>query len=369
MFFSSTQKPPLPPAPQREDWGRLPDGRPVHLYTLASANGLRVRIATLGATIVSVETPDRDGRLSDIALGYATVAEYLAGTAYFGAVVGRVANRIAQGKFTLDGITHTLATNNAPAGIPCSLHGGSAGFDKVLWDAVPVEDATSSSLVLVYQSKDGEEGYPGNLRANVTYTLLPDNTLRVTYDATADRATPVNLSQHSYFNLGGEGCGRDVLGHTLQLHAAHYTPVTPGLIPTGEIAPVAGTPFDFTQPHPIGERINATHPQLAHGAGYDHNWVINGATGQLRPAAEVYDAHTGRLLRMRTTEPGIQFYRGNFLNGTDRGKSGNPYAHRTGFALETQHFPDTPNQPAFPGITLQPGQNYHSVTEYCFGVR
>jgi aldose 1-epimerase len=341
----------------------------VRLHTLANANGLRVRVATLGATLVSIEAPDRDGRFSDIALGYATVAEYLAGTAYFGAVVGRVANRIARGRFTLDGVTHSLATNNAPAGIPCSLHGGGVGFDKVLWEAAPVGGDGAAGIVLTYQSRDGEEGYPGNLRASVTYALLPDNTLRVSYDAATDRATPVNLSQHSYFNLGGEGCGRDILGHTLQLHAAHYTPVTPGLIPTGEIAPVAGTPFDFTRPHPIGERIGATHPQLAHGAGYDHNWVLNGDSGQLRPAAEVHDAHTGRLLRISTTEPGIQFYSGNFLNGTDKGKAGRPYAHRAGFALETQHFPDTPNQPSFPGITLQPGRNYHSVTEYCFGVR
>ncbi|MDR2844878.1 MAG: galactose mutarotase, partial [Puniceicoccales bacterium] len=259
-----------------EKWGRLPDGRAVTLYTLDNGQGLRVRIANYGAIIVSVETPDKTGAVADVALGYANIEGYLndPGT-YFGAVVGRVANRIAAGKFTLDGIAHTLATNNTPAGIPCSLHGGKTGFDKVLWDAKPA-DGKHPALTLTYRSKDGEEGYAGNLDVTVTYTVLPCNTLRVDYAATTDKATPVNLSQHSYFNLSGEGNGT-ILDHQIRFAASRFTPVNAGLIPTGEVRAVAGTPFDFTQPHAIGERIGAVDEQLAFGAGYDHNWALDPA--------------------------------------------------------------------------------------------
>ncbi|MDR1816698.1 MAG: galactose mutarotase [Puniceicoccales bacterium] len=360
-----------------EPWGKLPDGRQITLYTLDNGKGLRVKVADYGALLVSIETPDRTGKLADIALGYAKLADYFddAGTksgTYFGAVVGRVANRIAHGRFTLNGVTHDLFKNNDPAGIPCSLHGGKTGFDKQFWHAAtPTGD--NPTIVLVRTSHDGEENYPGNLSVVVTYTLLPDNTLRVEYSATTDKPTPVNISQHSYFNLAGEGNGT-ILNHELRLVASNITPVNPGLIPTGKLLPVKGTPFDFTTPHKIGERVDAldkdVEHQLEYGAGYDHNWVLDGASGGApRLAAEVYEPTTGRVLTIKTTEPGIQFYCGNFLKGDITGKSGKKYIRRGGFALETQHFPDSPNQPAFPSIILKPGDTYKSVTEFTFSAR
>ncbi|MDR3229645.1 MAG: galactose mutarotase [Puniceicoccales bacterium] len=353
----------------KQSWGKLADGRAVSLYTLDNGKGLRVRVSDYGALLVSIEVPDKTGKIADVALGYNTLDGYVNDTGtYFGAVVGRVANRIANGKFSLGGKTYTLFTNNTPADIPCSLHGGKVGFDRAVWNAAPASDGTPA-IVLKYLSKDGEEGYPGNLSVTVTYTLLPDNTLRVRYAAVTDKATPVNLSQHSYFNLAGEGNGT-ILEHKLTLNAPKLTPVTAGLIPTGEFLTVKDTPFDFTTPRTIGERINDKHQQLAFGAGYDHNWVLGGVSGgEPRFAAEVFEEKSGRVLTISTTEPGIQFYSGNFLDGTIRGKAGNPYVRRSGLALETQHFPDSPNQKNFPSITLQPGETYSSITEYKFSVR
>jgi aldose 1-epimerase len=348
-------------------WGNLPDGRQVSLFTLENGKGARVRIANFGALIVSLEVPDKNGELGDVVLGYDSIEGYLADKAtYFGAVVGRVANRIAGGRFTLNGREFSLATNNTPAGIPCSLHGGDIGFDKVLWSAKTVTVGAQSSLVLNYKSADGEEGYPGNLDVTVIYTLSPENTLRVEYGATTDKATPVNLSQHTYFNLEGEGADT-ILDHRLRINASRITPVTAGLIPTGEFRLVAGTPFDFKQPHSVGERIEASDEQLEFGAGYDHNWVIDG-DDKVKIAAEVYAPRSGRVLTISTTEPGIQFYSGNFLDVAS-GKGGKPYAWRSGMALETQHFPDSPNQSSFPRITLQPGQRYASITEFAFATR
>ena len=344
-------------------FGTLPDGRKATLYTLDNQNGLRTRISDFGATIVNLQVPDRNGRLADIALGYDTLDSYLKGSSYFGAVVGRVANRIAHARFTLDGQTYTLAANNTPGGIPCTLHGGNTGFDKMLWNARPASDGTGITLSLL--SPDGQEGFPGNLLVEVTYILRTDNTLCVKYTATTDKATPINLSQHCYFNLSGEG-SPTILDHQLRIAATHYTPVNAGLIPTGEISSITGTPFDFTTPCIIGERINNPHEQLTYGAGYDHNWVLDGGqTATPRTVAEVYAPASGRAMSIATTEPGIQFYCGNFLDGSP-GKGGKPYAHRSGFALETQHFPDSPNQPAFPSITIQPGRQYTSFTDFSF---
>jgi aldose 1-epimerase len=314
--------------------------------------------------------PDREGRLDDIALGYDMVEKYVAGPApYFGAIIGRYGNRIAAGKFTLDGKTHILFTNNDPGGLPCSLHGGKVGFDKVIWDVAPFVTKDTAGLKLRYLSKDGEEGYPGNLDITVVYTLTASNELRVEYFATTDKATPVNLTNHSYFNLAGEGSGT-ILNHVLTLNASKMTPVDKGLIPTGKITPVAGTPFDFTTPHAIGARVNTPgDEQLKFGAGYDHNFVLDRAGPGLVKAAEVYEATTGRVLEMFTEEPGIQFYCGNFLDGTNVGKSNRPYTHRTGFALETQHYPDSPNQPNFPSTILRPGEKYKTTTVYRFSAR
>jgi aldose 1-epimerase len=311
--------------------------------------------------------PDRSGRSGDVALGFNTLADYQKKSPYFGLIIGLVGNRISQGRFSLDGKTYTLATNNDPAGIPCQLHGGLKGFDKVLWTAESAERDGLPALRLRYTSVDGEEGYPGNLQVEVVYSVTKDNGLRIDYTATTDRATPVNLTNHSYFNLRGEGEGT-ILDHELTLHASRYTPVTAGLIPTGEFAPVAGTPLDFTQPHKMGERIGAANEQLRRGLGYDHNFVIDGAKGELRSAAVVHEPTTGRVMEVLTTEPGIQFYSGNFLDGKSNGKSGRPHAYRTGFALETQHFPDSVNQPDFPSIILRPGQTYRTTTIYRFSV-
>lgn len=347
-------------------FGKLPDGRAARLFSLVNSRGARVDITDYGATIVRILVPDRAGQLDDVVLGYNRVEDYVKASPFFGAVVGRVGNRIAHGRFTLDGHTYQLATNNAPGGAPCHLHGGNVGFDKVLWQAEPTTNAGSPALRLRYLSRDGEEGYPGNLDVTVLYTLEPDNTLRCDYTATTDRATPVNLTQHTYFNLRGEGRG-DILGHTVTFRAARYTPVNAGLIPSGELAPVAGTPFDFTTAHTIGARIDAAHEQLKFAGGYDHNWVLDHAAGQLALAATVAEATTGRTLEVWTQEPGMQFYTGNFLDGSNVGKRGQPYGHRHGFCLETQHFPDSINQPAFPSTVLRPGETYRTSTAFKFG--
>ena len=348
-----------------QSFGTLPDGREARLFTLTHPSGFSAAITDFAGAVVRLLVPDRAGRLADVTLGFDSVAPYVKDSPFFGALVGRVGNRIAGGQFTLDGRTYTLATNNAPGGIPCHLHGGQRGFDKVLWSAEPTTRDGQPALLLRYTSPDGEEGYPGTLSVAVTYSLTADQGLRIDYTATTDRPTPVNLTNHCYFNLAGAGAG-DVLGHEVTLHARRYTPVTAGLIPTGAVTPVAGTPFDFTTPHAIGARIGHNHEQLRFGGGYDHNWVLDSADGSLALAATVREPASGRVMDVLTTEPGVQFYTGNFLEGQVPGKSGAAYPYRSGFCLETQHFPDSVNQPAFPSTILRPGQTYRSTTVYRF---
>lgn len=351
-----------------EPFGQLPDGRQAHLYTLENSAGLKAVISDYGGIVVRFYAPDRNGKSDDVALGFTALDDYRTRSPYFGCLVGRVGNRIAGGKFSLDGKDYTLATNNTPGGIPCHLHGGRHGFDKVLWTAESTVKAGRPALRLRYRSADGEEGYPGNLDVEVVYSLSEDNGLRIDYLATTDRATPVNLTNHSYFNLQGEGRGT-ILDHEITIHAQQFTPVNAGLIPTGKRATVSGTPFDFTQAHPIGERIDAADVQLKYGGGYDHNFVLDRGQADLRVVATVRDPASGRVLDVLTTEPGMQFYSGNFLDGKLVGKSGQPYLYRGGFALETQHFPDSVNQPDFPNTILRPGETYRSTTIYRFSAR
>jgi len=347
----------------REAFGTTTDGKSVDAFTLTNAKGLELRAITYGATIISLRVPDRQGHLDDIVLGYPTLAGYLEKSPYFGAIVGRYGNRIAKGRFTLDGKTYALATNNGPN----HLHGGIKGFDKVVWSVDSSHQDSSATLTFSYTSPAGEEGYPGTLQARVTYTLTDQNELRVDYSATTDAPTPVNLTQHSYFNLAGAGT-RDILGHELTIAADRFTPVDSTLIPTGEIALVAGTPFDFRTPTAIGARIAQNDVQLKRGGGYDHNWVLNRKGPDLALAARLAEPTTGRTLEVFTTEPGIQFYSGNFLDGTITGKDGRVYQHRYGLCLETQHFPDSPNHSNFPSTILRPGQEYRSTTVFRFGV-
>jgi aldose 1-epimerase len=349
------------PGVTRAAFGKLADGTVVESFTLRNAHGIEVRAITYGAIIVSLRIPDRAGKFSDIVLGNDDLAGYVDKPAYFGAVVGRYGNRIAKGRFTLDGKTYTLATNNGPN----HLHGGVRGFDKVVWRADPPA-AGATSVTFRYTSADGEEGYPGKLSARVTYTLTDKNELTFEYSATTDKATPINLTQHSYFNLGTPGS--DILGHELTLEADRYTPVDATLIPTGQLAPVSGTPFDFRKPTAIGARIGQDDEQLKRGGGYDHNFVLTAAGDGLRRAGRLADPGTGRTMEILTTEPGIQFYSGNFLDGTIKGKGGVVYKYRSGLCLETQHFPDSPNQPSFPSTILRPGKEYHSKTTLVFGV-
>lgn len=354
------------PSVTRSPFGITREGDPVDVYTLTNAHGVEVRAMTYGGIILSLKVPDREGRLGDVVLGYRDVAGYLEETPYFGAIIGRYGNRIGGARFQLDGATYELAANNGPN----HLHGGVRGFDKVVWRAEPFTTADGVGVRFRRASPDGEEGYPGNLDVEVTYTLNDADELAFEYRATTDKATPVNLTQHSYFNLAGHA-GGDVLGHRLRLNAERYTPVDEGLIPTGELAPVEGTPFDFRAPHAIGERIASDHEQIRFGGGYDHNFVLNregAADGELVLAARVEEPVSGRTLEVLTTEPGIQFYSGNFLDGSITGKEGAVYAHRNGFCLETQHFPDSPNQPAFPSTILRPGEEYRSRTVLRFGV-
>jgi aldose 1-epimerase len=352
------------PAITRAGFGRTPDGQPVESFTLTNARGIEVRAITFGDIIVSVRVPDRDGRLDDVVLGHDDLDGYLAKSAYLGALVGRYANRIAGGRFTLDGRTYPLATNNGPN----HLHGGVRGFDKHVWKAEPFERPGAAGVVFTRRSPDGEEGYPGNLDVRVTYTLTDRNDLSFEYFATTDKPTVVNLSQHSYFNLAGDG-KRDVLGHELTIDADRFTPVDKTLIPTGVLAPVAGTPFDFRKPTAIGLRIGADDEQLRIGGGYDHNFVLNRRREGLTHAARVFEPTTGRTMDTATTEPGVQFYTGNFLDGSIKGKGGRAYGRRYGFCLETQHFPDSPNQARFPSTVLRPGQQYRSQTVLTFGTR
>ena len=351
--------------PARAPFGQLPDGRRVELFTLRNTHGVEVRVMTYGAIVTSIRTPDASGQVADIVLGFDSLPGYLGASPYFGAIVGRYANRIAAGRFTLDGVEYHLAQNNGPN----SLHGGVRGFDKVLWSAEPFENDSAMGVKLRYESADGEEGYPGALTVQVTYTLNEANELIVEYEASTTKATPLNLSQHTYWNLHGEGRG-DILDHVLQLNASAFTPVDSTLIPTGKIAPVAGTPFDFRQSAAVGARIDGPDEQLRFGRGYDHNWVLDRqGQGTLALAARLQDPQSGRVLEVRTTEPGIQFYSGNFLDGTIKGKGGHVYAHRTGLCLETQHFPDSPNHSNFPSTILRPGARYQSRTVFAFSTR
>lgn len=339
-------------------------GQPMELYTLKNRRGMEVKITNFGGTVVSLKVPDRSGKFADVVLGFSDVADYLKPHPSFGTAIGRFGNRIAKGRFTLNGVEYKLAINNGEN----HLHGGVKGFDDVLWTAQEVNTLSGPAVRMTYLSKDGEEGYPGNLQVIMTYTLTNNNELRIDYSATTDKDTVVNLTHHSYFNLAGEGNG-DILNHRLKLNAARFTPTDAGSIPTGELRSVRGTPFDFLTPHAIGERINQDDEQLKFGSGYDHNFVINGRMGVLRQAAVVTEPGTGRVMEVWTTEPGVQLYTGNFLDGTLVGKSGKPYARRTGFCLETQHYPDSPNQPKFPTTTLKKGATFKSTTIYRFSAR
>ena len=345
-------------------FGRMPDGTQVDGFAISNASGTSMHVITYGGIITSLKTADRYGKFADIVLGYDNLDGYLKDSPYFGAIVGRYANRIAKGRFTLDGKTYQLPINNPPN----SLHGGTRGLDKVVWSATPFDSATSAGVVLTYVSPDGDQGYPGRLDIRVTYTLDDRNVLTVEYAATADKPTPVNLSQHSYFNLAGEAT-RDILGHVLRVHATRYTPVDSTLIPTGDLSPVVGSPFDFLKPTAIGARIEEKNEQLRFGGGYDHNFVIDPIYDvSVGTAARVVEPSTGRTLDISTNQPGLQFYSGNFLDGSITGKSGRVYKHRYGFCLETQGFPDSPNKPAFPSTILRPGEHYQSMTVYTFGV-
>lgn len=345
---------------------RVTDFDTIKLYTFKNKSGMQVKITNYGAIVTSILVPDRNGKLGDITLGYDRVEDYINAVdkPYFGAIVGRYGNRIAKGEFVIDGETYSLATNNSPN----HLHGGVVGFDKVVWDAELVGGKGWSGLELSYLAKDKEEGYPGNLSIKVTYKLTDANELIVDYLATTDKATPVNLTQHSYFNLKGEGEG-DILDHKLMINASNYTPVDSTMIPTGEIKAVAGTPFDFTQAKAIGRDIGKKNEQLEFGLGFDHNFVLDREGDGLSLAAMVHEPSTGRVMEITTTEPGIQFYCGNFLDGRLKGKSGKPYVHRGGFCLETQHYPDSPNQKNFPSTILKPGDEYRTTTVFKFSTK
>lgn len=351
---------------ERRAFGATPGGEAVDAYTLTNARGVQAEVITYGGILRTLQVPDRDGRLADVVLGHDDLAGYLAleTSPYFGALIGRYGNRIGGAAFTLDGTRHVLPANDGAN----TLHGGPGGFHTVVWKAEPFTAAGAVGVRLRHTSPDGDAGFPGALDVRVTYTLTDAGALAIDYEARADRATPVNLTHHSYFNLAGAGQG-DVLGHVLTLNAARFTPVDASLIPTGRLQSVVRTPFDFTLPAPVGARIGWDDPQLHHAGGYDHNLVIDGPAGTLRPAARVEEPASGRVMTVATTEPGVQFYSGNFLDGSITGKDGRVYAHRGGFCLETQHFPDAPNQPGFPPTILRPGATYTSRTVYAFGTR
>lgn len=349
---------------ERTLFGTARDGRAVHAHTLRNANGLEISVLDLGGIIRSIRVPDRHGTLADVTPGYDTLDDYLADGRYFGALVGRVANRIANGQFTLDGREYQLPTNERTS----HLHGGPAGFHRVMWDVCTHADDASSSVAMRYTSPDGDGGYPGTLRALVTYTLTDANELRLDYEATTDKATPLNITQHTYFNLAGHDAG-SVLQHELMLRASRFMPVDARLIPTGEFRPVVDTPFDFRLPRAIGTVIDARDEQIRIGNGYDHNWVLDaGVSASGAVAARLYDPASGRTLAVETTEPGIQFYAGSGIVGGPRGKGGHDYVRHAAVALETQHFPDAPNHPEFPSIIVRPGHTYRSRTVYRFGI-
>lgn len=345
-------------------FGSLPDGTPLKLFTLRNASGIEVNITNYGGIITSLKTPDRDGNLEDIVLGYDSLAGYLKAPSFFGALVGRYGNRIANGKFKLEGKTYTLVQNNGKN----HLHGGNKGFDKVVWTPEASSTADAATLKLTYLSKDMEEGYPGNLQVTVVYSLGNDNALSISYEATTDKTTVVNLTNHSYFNLSGN-TKRDILGHTLTLKASKFIPVDAGLIPTGELKPVKGTPFDFTQPAVIGARINDADPQIKIGRGYDHCYVFDKPAGAYEQVGTLYDSISGRQMDVFTSEPGTQVYSGNFLDGSITGKFNTVYAQRYAVCIETQHFPDSPNKPEFPSVVLKPGEVYKTRTTYQFSAK
>ena len=347
-----------------EPFGKTGAGAPISLYVLTNKNGMEAKITNFGGILVSLKTPDRAGKIADVVLGFDNLAGYEKKNPYFGAIVGRYGNRIAKGAFTLDGKQYTLPHNDGEN----TLHGGVHGFNSAVWTGQLTRIHGDPAVVLHYVSKDGEEGFPGNLSTTVTYVLNDANEVKILYMATTDKDTVLNLTNHSYFNLAGQGEG-DILKHEVTIHASRYTPVDSGLIPTGELASVAHTPFDFTKATAIGARIDAKNEQLKLGKGYDHNFVLDGAAGVLKPAAEVYEPTSGRVLTVSTTEIGLQFYTGNFLDGTDQGKDGKVYKHRYAFCMETQHFPDSPNHPAFPATELKPGQTYKSETVFKLSAR
>ena len=347
-------------------FGVLADGREVLEYTIANSAGMSARIINYGATIRSLSVPDRDGNIEDVVLGYDSLQGYVNGSEYFGAVVGRYGNRIAKGQFTLDGQQFQLTINNGEN----HLHGGKIGFNKVLWDAEVLNDSDVPAIRFTYVSRDGEEGYPGTVTLKVTYALTDDNELRINYEGMTDKPTILNPTQHSYFNLSGN-FAETILGHSLMIEADKFTPVDEGLIPTGELASVENTPLDFRQPQTIGARIDDPFEQLVLGKGYDHNWVLRNYTGpgDVHKAAELYEPGSGRVMTVFTDQPGLQFYSGNFLDGSAIGKNGIAYGHRTGLCLEAQVFPDSPNHPDFPSATLYPGQVYRQTTIYQFSTR
>lgn len=361
VLLSGFQRRPRPV--KTEPFGQV-DGQQVELYTLTNRRGVEAKITNYGATVVALKVPDRNGRFDDVLLGYDTLEGYRQSTFYVATVIGRYANRIAKGRFTLNGKEYKLAVNNGEN----SLHGGLKGFDKVVWKATPLETPGGAALELTYLSKDGEEGYPGNLSVRVVYTLTERNELRIDYSATTDKDTVVNLTNHAYFNLAGQGNG-DILKHTLLINADRFLPADEKSIPTGELRSVAGTPFDFRRATAIGARIGQDEEQLKFGNGYDHTFVINGRAGTLRRAALASEATTGRVLEVWTTEPGMQLYTGNYLESTMVGKGGKAYGQRYGFCLETQHFPDSPNKPDFPSTVLRKGGRFNSTTIYKFSAR
>jgi aldose 1-epimerase len=347
------------PAISKAPFGKTPDGQSVDIYTLRNKNGVEAQITNYGGIVVSLKTPDKSGHFDDIVLGYDNLDSYIKRNPYFGSLVGRYGNRIAGGKFSLNGKTYMLATNNGHN----HLHGGLKGFDKVVWTDKTDESPDGPALHLGYLSKDGEEGFPGNLSVTATYTLTQDNALRLDFNATTDQTTICNLTHHSYFNFHS---GPDVLDYIVQIHAEKFTPINAAMIPTGELHPVAGTPFDFRKPTPIGARINSQDEQIQFAKGYDHNWVFDKPPGQLAHVAGVWDKASGRRMEVFTTEPGMQFYAGNFLDGTIIGKGQRAYHHRHAFCMEPQHFPDSPNHPHFPSVELKPGQVYKNTIIYKF---
>ena len=359
VLIGCASSPSSPVEISRKPFGQTPDGKEVYLFTLRNTKGAEALISNYGGIVTSLKVRDRNGKLGDVVLGFDNLGDYVKDSPFFGALIGRYGNRIARGKFTLDGKEYSLATNNYPN----ALHGGVKGFDKVVWDPTILAGPEGPSLKLTYLSKDGEEGYPGNLSVTVVYTLTEDNGLKVDYTATTDKDTVVNLTQHSYFNLAGKGL---ILDHVVMIPADKFTPVDSTLIPTGELKPVDGTPFDFRKPTAIGARINQEDEQLKFGKGYDHNWVVNKPMGEFGLMARVTEPTTGRVMEVLSAEPGLQFYSGNFLDGTLKGKGGQVYQFRSGFCMEPQHFPDSPNKPQFPSVVLKPGQTYHNTIVYRF---